>query len=60
MHLVIIDIDGTPTDTTTVDSVCFERAVSGHLGTRIDTDWSRYRESTDSLPKVRTQRRDGA
>jgi beta-phosphoglucomutase-like phosphatase (HAD superfamily) len=42
MHLVIFDVDGTLTRTTTIDAVYYERAVSAHLGIRIDTDWSTF------------------
>jgi len=48
MHLVIFDVDGTLTRTTTVDAVCYERAVSAQLGITIDTDWSTYRHATDA------------
>lgn len=48
MHLVIFDVDGTLTRTTTVDAVCYEHAVSDILGIRIDTDWSTYRHATDA------------
>ena len=48
MRLVIFDVDGTLTRTTTVDAVCYERAVAAHLGIRIDTDWSTYRHATDA------------
>src|SRR2546426_7372341 len=48
MHLVIFDVDGTLTRTTTVDTVCYERAVSTQLGIAIDTDWSTYRHATDA------------
>src|SRR5882672_3671160 len=48
MHLVIFDVDGTLTRTTAVDAVCYERAVSDHLGAQIDTDWSTYRHATDA------------
>src|SRR5437867_7752890 len=48
MHLVIFDVDGTLTRTTTVDAICYERAVSAHFGIRIDTDWSTYRHVTDA------------
>jgi phosphoglycolate phosphatase-like HAD superfamily hydrolase len=48
MHLIIFDVDGTLTRTTTVDAACYERAVSTHLGIRIDTDWSTYRHATDA------------
>ena len=38
MHLVIFDVDGTLTQTTAVDAVCYDRAVSDYLGVRIDTE----------------------
>jgi len=48
MHLVIFDVDGTLTRTTTVDAICYERAVTANLGIRIDTEWSTYRHATDA------------
>jgi phosphoglycolate phosphatase-like HAD superfamily hydrolase len=49
MNLVLFDIDGTLTLTNEVDNRCYIRALSEALGTTgIDTDWSKYRDVTDS------------
>jgi phosphoglycolate phosphatase-like HAD superfamily hydrolase len=49
MHkLIIFDIDGTLTATTDVDSDCYTRAISDHLGSPVDTDWASYRHVTDA------------
>ncbi len=49
MHLVIFDIDGTLTATMQVDAECFVRALAEICGlTGIDTDWSKYKHTTDS------------
>jgi phosphoglycolate phosphatase-like HAD superfamily hydrolase len=48
MQLVIFDVDGTLTLTTAIDADCYARALSAHLGIRIDTDWSTYRHATDA------------
>ena len=48
MHLVIFDVDGTLTRSTAVDTDCFARAIAGNLRVQIDTDWSKYRHSTDA------------
>ncbi len=47
MRLIIFDVDGTLTRSTTVDTVCYERAVSAQLAVPIDTEWSSYRHPTD-------------
>src|SRR5438445_7133365 len=49
MHLVMVVIDGTLTETMKVDEECFVRSfkdVSGFAD--IDTDWSHYPRTTDS------------
>ncbi len=49
MHLIMFDIDGTLTQTMSIDEKCFVRAlaeVSGLHG--VDTDWSNYKHTTDS------------
>lgn len=49
MNLVIFDIDGTLTDTNPVDERCFRLSVRDVLGLAdVSSDWSAYRESTDS------------
>lgn len=49
MHLVIFDIDGTLTETMNVDDRCFVRSFMDVFGfADIDTDWSRYRNVSDS------------
>ncbi len=47
-QIVIFDIDGTLTDTTTLDDANIARAYRELFGLEIDVDWSRYRTSTDS------------
>ena len=47
-RLLMFDIDGTLTTTNRVDTACYVRAMSEHLGIAIDSDWSRYRHVTDS------------
>lgn len=49
MHLVIFDIDGTLTQTTYVDDLCFVQAFVDELGiTDFNADWSRYPTVCDS------------
>ncbi len=49
MHLIIFDIDGTLTQTMSIDEKCFVRALSEVCGIReVDTDWSNYKHTTDS------------
>ena len=49
MKLAIFDIDGTLTNTNSVDDECFVKAFSQVLGiTDIDTDWAAYPHTTDS------------
>ena len=49
MHLVMFDIDGTLTETMTVDEECFVRSFRDVFGfVDIDTDWSHYPRATDS------------
>lgn len=49
MKLAIFDIDGTLTNTNSVDNECFVRALSFvHDITEINTDWSTYPHTTDS------------
>ena len=49
MQLVMFDIDGTLTQSCGVDSRCFVDALCDVLGVEsIDTDWSNYRNTTDS------------
>ena len=49
MHLLMFDIDGTLTQSCSVDSRCFVDALGEVLGIEsIDTDWSNYRHTTDS------------
>lgn len=49
MKLAIFDIDGTLTNTNSVDDECFIKALSEALAiTGIDTDWSLYQHTTDS------------
>ncbi len=49
MHLLMFDIDGTLTQSCSVDSRCFVDALCEVLGVDgIDTDWSNYRNTTDS------------
>ncbi len=44
----MFDVDGTLTQSTLADGVCYAQAMSEHLDIEIDTDWSTYRHSTDS------------
>jgi phosphoglycolate phosphatase-like HAD superfamily hydrolase len=49
MHLVLFDIDGTLTRTEEADNRCYLCALGEALGIAdIDTDWTKYREVTDS------------
>jgi len=49
MHLVMFDIDGTLTETMTVDEECFVHSFRDVFGfANIDTDWSHYPRATDS------------
>jgi beta-phosphoglucomutase-like phosphatase (HAD superfamily) len=49
MNLVMFDVDGTLTATNTVDTHCFVQAFKEVLNIDlIDTDWSNYKQSTDS------------
>jgi phosphoglycolate phosphatase-like HAD superfamily hydrolase len=48
-NLVMFDIDGTLTATNIVDTRCFVQAIKETLNIDgIDTDWSNYRDATDS------------
>jgi phosphoglycolate phosphatase-like HAD superfamily hydrolase len=49
VKLAIFDIDGTLTDTNSVDDGCFVKALSeAHAITEINTDWATYPHTTDS------------
>lgn len=49
MNLAIFDIDGTLTNTNSVDNECFVKALAEALAiTEIDTDWAAYPHTTDS------------
>ena len=49
MNLVIFDIDGTLTNTSSIDASCFVRAFAISFGVSgIDTDWQKYPHPTDS------------
>jgi phosphoglycolate phosphatase-like HAD superfamily hydrolase len=49
MKLAIFDIDGTLTDTNSVDNECFVKALAeAHAITGIDTNWAAYPHTTDS------------
>jgi len=49
MKLAIFDIDGTLTNTNSVDDECFVKALAeAHAITEIDTDWATYPHTTDS------------
>ena len=49
MNLAIFDIDGTLTNTNSVDNECFVKAFAEALAiTEIDTDWAAYPHTTDS------------
>jgi phosphoglycolate phosphatase-like HAD superfamily hydrolase len=49
MNLIMFDIDGTLTLTNEVDNHCYLCALGEALGdTNIDTDWTKYRDVTDS------------
>ncbi len=49
MHLLLLDIDGTLTDTNDVDTSSFAQAISKIFSIRdISTDWSVYPHATDS------------
>jgi beta-phosphoglucomutase-like phosphatase (HAD superfamily) len=49
LKLAIFDIDGTLTNTNSVDDECFVKALAeAHAITEIDTDWATYPHTTDS------------
>jgi phosphoglycolate phosphatase-like HAD superfamily hydrolase len=49
VKLAIFDIDGTLTNTNSVDNDCFVKALSeAHVITEINTDWATYTHTTDS------------
>ena len=49
MKLAIFDIDGTLSNTNSVDNECFVKALAeAHAITEIDTDWAAYPHTTDS------------
>jgi beta-phosphoglucomutase-like phosphatase (HAD superfamily) len=48
MHLVVFDIDGTLVESSDFDGPLYVQAIESVLGIRIDPDWSRYRNVTDS------------
>src|SRR6266850_2414992 len=49
MNLAIFDIDGTLTNTNSVDNECFVKALAeAHAITNIETDWATYPHTTDS------------
>ncbi|MEK6279695.1 MAG: HAD family hydrolase [Acidobacteriota bacterium] len=49
MKLAIFDIDGTLTNTNSVDDECFVKSLAeAHAITEIDTDWAAYPHTTDS------------
>src|SRR5687767_1301211 len=49
VSLIVFDIDGTLTETMSVDSLCFLQAFRDVFGFHdIDSDWSVYRHTTDS------------
>jgi phosphoglycolate phosphatase-like HAD superfamily hydrolase len=49
MHLVMFDIDGTLTETMKIDEECFVCSLVEIYGfTGVETDWSRYKHTTDS------------
>ncbi|HUF08995.1 MAG TPA: HAD family hydrolase [Rhodothermales bacterium] len=49
MELILLDVDGTLTDTARVDAECFVQAVSDVFGiSDVDTDWSVYPDTTDA------------
>jgi phosphoglycolate phosphatase-like HAD superfamily hydrolase len=49
VNLAIFDIDGTLTNTNSVDDECFVKALSeAHAITEINTDWATYLHTTDS------------
>ena len=49
MLLALFDVDGTLTDTTSVDTECYLPALAEVCGfARVDSDWSRYECATDA------------
>jgi len=49
MRLVIFDVDGTLTDTVTIDAHCFLRAFAHVCGfAAVDPNWSHYHNATDA------------
>ena len=49
MKLAIFDVDGTLTNTNSVDNKCFVKALAeAYAITEIDTDWAAYPNTTDS------------
>ena len=50
MKLAVFDIDGTLTETNSVDSVCFVQAMAdAHAVTGMSTNWGAYTHTTDSF-----------
>jgi len=48
MHLVVFDIDGTLVESSDFDGSLYVHALESVLGVRVDSDWSLYRNVTDS------------
>jgi beta-phosphoglucomutase-like phosphatase (HAD superfamily) len=48
MHLVVFDIDGTLVESSDFDGPLYVQAIESVLGIRVESDWSRYRNVTDS------------
>ena len=49
MNLAIFDVDGTLTQTSAVDEICFVRAVTLCFGiATVNTDWTSYEHATDA------------
>lgn len=48
MKLLLIDIDGALVDCDRLDTECYSRAIEDVVGVKVDTDWSQYRNVTES------------
>jgi FMN phosphatase YigB (HAD superfamily) len=48
MHLVMFDIDGTLVNTSSFEDECYLKAIKEFIPRQINTDWSSYKNSTDS------------
>lgn len=57
MHLIMFDIDGTLVESNNFDSECYVNAIEKVLKIKIDSNWSKYKHTTDAgiLDEIITQ-----